>query len=139
MRPIIEVRTVSRPLKEVYAYLADTRNLADWVPGISRLKPLAGSPTVADTVTFTVNGFSNTLTFTAVDAPHRLAYEVGNALVVLPVIIELDQIDDATTRVTKSQTIQPVGFGRILAPLLKRALAKQVGDEADSIKQHVEE
>jgi hypothetical protein len=46
--------------------------------------------------------------------------------------------DDGTTRVTKSQTVQPVGFGRILGPLLKRALGKQVGDEADLIKQHLE-
>jgi uncharacterized protein YndB with AHSA1/START domain len=138
MQPIVEVRSIARPLAEVYAYLADTPNLADWVPGITRLNPLSGSPTAGDVITFTVNGLSNRMTFSAVELQKRLAYEVHNALVILPVVIELEQVDDATTRMTKSQTVQPVGFGRILGPLLKRALGKQVSDEADLIKQQVE-
>lgn len=138
MQSIIEVRAIARPLTEVYVYLTDSRNLEEWLPGISNLKPLAGSPTVGDAVTFTVNGFSNTLTYTAVESPNKLAYEVRNAIVVLPVVIKLERIDDDTTRITKSQTIEPVGFGRILAPLLKRALRKQISVEVDLIKQHLD-
>ena len=73
LQPIVEVRTISRPLTEVYAYLSNTGNLADWVPGISQLKPLTGSPTVGDAVTFTVNRLSNMMTFSAVDSQKKLA------------------------------------------------------------------
>jgi uncharacterized protein YndB with AHSA1/START domain len=70
MQPVVEVRTISRPLADVYACVADTRHLAEWVPGAERLKPLAGSPGAEDVATFDAGGLSNTLTFTAV-APQR--------------------------------------------------------------------
>ena len=139
MQPIVEVRTIAQPLTKVYAYLTDTRNLANWVPGISRLQSLAGPPTVGDSLTFTVNGFSSRMTYTALVAPSKITYEVLNLLCVLPVVVELASIDDATTRMMKLQTIQPIGLGRILGPLLKRALINQVSNEADLIKHHVEQ
>jgi uncharacterized protein YndB with AHSA1/START domain len=69
VQPIVEVRTISRPLADVYAYLTDTRHLADWVPGAERLKPLAGAPRVGDVVTFDVGRMANSLTFTALEPP----------------------------------------------------------------------
>jgi uncharacterized protein YndB with AHSA1/START domain len=138
MQPIVEVRTISRPLTDVYAYLADTRHLAEWIPGASSLKPLAGAPAVGDVVTFDVGRMANSLTFTAVEPPHRLAYDVRNTLVVLPVVIELERIDANATRLTKSQTVEPKGIGRLLGPLLKRGIAQRVSTEADRIKQNLQ-
>jgi hypothetical protein len=42
------------------------------------------------------------------------------------------------TRLTKSQTLQPVSFGRWLGPLRKRGSAQRVGAEADLVKPHLE-
>jgi uncharacterized protein YndB with AHSA1/START domain len=133
MQPVVEVRTIARPLADVYAYLADTRHLAEWVPGASNLKPLAGSPGVGDVVTFDAGGLSNTLTFTTVAPQRKIAYDVRNALVALPVVIELEAIADDTTRLTESQTLQPVGFGRLLGPLLKYGIAQRVNAEAEKV------
>ena len=94
---------------------------------------------MGDVVTFDVGRMANSLTFTALEPPHRLAYDVRNALVVLPVVIELTPIDANTTRMTKSQTVEPVGFGRLLGPLLRRGIAQQVSAEADLIKQPLEQ
>ena len=40
---------------------------------------------------------------------------------------------DDMTRLTKSQTLQPVGFGRLLGPLLKCGIAQRVNAEAEKV------
>jgi hypothetical protein len=54
-------------------------------------------------------------------------------LAVLPVIIEMEASADDMTRLTKSQTLQPVGFGRLLGPLLKCGIAQRVNAEAEKV------
>lgn len=138
MSTIVEARTIARSLPDVYAYLAETRNLDQWIPGATDLKPLAHTPRVGDAVSFRAAGLSNVLTFDGVEPERRLAYTVRSAIVVLPVVIELEAIDAGTTRLTKSQTVEGVGFGRILTPLLKSGIRQRVIIEVDRIKSSLE-
>lgn len=138
MQAIVEVRTINRSLEDVYAYLVDTRHLDQWVPGAADLKPLADPAKPGDVVTFRVSGLTNSLTFNAIEPQRKIAYDVRNALVLLPVIIELEAIAADKTRLTKSQTVQPLGIGRLVGPLLERGIKQRVAVEADSIKHQLE-
>lgn len=126
------VRT-QRPSDEVFAYMADLRNFAEWDPGVRRVSQVDGDGAGPDAVfDVTVGGVGRDLTLwyrTVEYAPPRdlLVVATGKLLVSEDRITV--EIDDAGTVVTYDADLRLNGPLRLADPLLRLVFGR-IGDRA---------
>lgn len=126
------VRT-QRPGDEVFAYMADLRNFAEWDPGVRRVSQVDGDGAGPDAVfDVTVGGVGRDLTLryrTVEYAPPRdlLVVATGKLLVSEDRITV--EIDDAGTEVTYDADLRLNGPLRLADPLLRLVFGR-IGDRA---------
>jgi len=131
-RYVTTVRT-AKPPREVFAYMADLRNFAEWDPGVKAVRQVEGSgggPDAVFDVTVAGIGYDPTLRYVTEehDAPHNLLVVARSA-----VFTSIDRI-----------TVEPDGKGSVLTydadlrlngvlrlgDLGLRLLFAQIGDRA---------
>ncbi|WP_276246936.1 SRPBCC family protein [Haladaptatus sp. YSMS36] len=138
--------TVDRPIEDVYAYISNVENMANWADGVRNVRYVSGAENeVGATYTseYTYSGRTTEMSYeiTAVEPPNRFAM-VGTG----PFPFEGELLLTATptgTRVTNS--IDAGADGRftkvmftVLGPLMRRLMAGQLGKELEILKGELE-
>ena len=118
----------------MFAYLSDFTTTNEWDPGTVRTERVSGDGGVGTTYSNTSSfmGRETALTYEVVE--HRpdslFALRGENATVVANDTMEITPAGEGS-RVTYTADFEFKGFGKLVAPLLKRPL-KKLGDEAES-------
>jgi uncharacterized protein YndB with AHSA1/START domain len=130
-------RTLLAPIDDVWAFLAEPYNLADWWPGIAGIEPdrrglapgarwrirgsdvLPSPPTLVGPGIFRRPGAAGTLLITDVVRGRRIAFQLVSERIEAE--IELEQVDGARTRVG---LVVDAGWGTLRRSFPHRALAR---------------
>jgi hypothetical protein len=117
--------------EDVFSYMADVRNFAEWDPGTERVVQVRGNgsgPDVAYDVTVTTGSRHMTLRYevTEWDPPHRVVLEASKPWAVLRDEIVVDRVD-TDTLVTYDARITLRGPLQIFDRLLDRRF-REVGE-----------
>lgn len=131
-RYITKVRT-QRPSDEVFAYMADLRNFAEWDPGVRRVSQIEGDgagPGAVFDVTVGGVGRDLTLRYRTVEyaPPRDLLVVATGKLLVSEDRITVDA-DDTGTVVTYDADLRLNGPLRLADPLLRLVFGR-IGDRA---------
>ena len=134
--PVIE-RTVitGANIEDVYAYLADFSNAAEWDPGTeSSVARDGGSPKVGQVYDLVVTWGDRSLDMeyqiTALEAPHFIRLFGTGSTTTADDKMELTEVPDGGTAVTYTADIRLRGVLRLVEPFL-RSKFKALGDEAE--------
>ncbi len=131
-RYITTVRT-HRPGDEVFGYLADLRNFAEWDPGVRRVAQIEGDGTGPDAVfDVTVAGVGRDLTLRYVTveyAPPRELLVLAESTLFTSEDRITVEADDAGTVVTYDADLRLNGVLRLADPVLRLVLGR-IGDRA---------
>jgi uncharacterized protein YndB with AHSA1/START domain len=126
--------TVNRPIAEVFAFLADATNDPSWRPQVISLTHVEGAGEGA-TFAQTMKGpggrkINGAFRFTRYEEPNRIDFQViaGPARPVGS--FELREVAPATTEVTFTVDLKPLGLMVLITPLIN----KQVQAEVSNIK-----
>ncbi|MDH3729824.1 MAG: SRPBCC family protein [Acidimicrobiia bacterium] len=138
MPKIQETRTVSRPRSEVFSYVADFANIAQWDPGVTASERIdKGALRVGSSFTLMVRFGSQQLpmvySITSLTADSCVELEgVGEKL---KAIDEIRFSDAAAggTRIDYSADLRFKGFLRLLSPFMGRTLRKVGGEALDGL------
>jgi uncharacterized protein YndB with AHSA1/START domain len=119
---------IRRPIADVFAYLTDPSKESSWHSDVREAKPLTNGPTGVGTRTgyaFPGPGRLHRTVgrVTAFDPPRSatIALESGPMGMRPTVTLRFEQVEGGT-RFTRAVDIAPTGVGRLLAPLLGRAV-----------------
>jgi carbon monoxide dehydrogenase subunit G len=131
-RYITKVRT-GRPADEVFGYLADLRNFAEWDPGVRRVTQVEGDGAGPDAVfDVTVAGVGRDLTLryrTVEYAPTRDLLVLAESTLFTSEDRITVEVDDAGTVVTYDADLRLNGVLRLADPGLRLVFGR-IGDRA---------
>ncbi len=127
-RYVTKVRT-RRSADEVFAYMADLRNFAEWDPGVKKVVQIVGDGGGPDTE-FDVTVTGTTLRYVTREhvAPHQLLVVAESSTLVSTDRVTVETADDATI-VTYDADLQLKGVFKVLGPALSLAFGR-IGDRA---------
>ena len=127
-RYVTKVRT-ARPADEVFAYMADLRNFAEWDPGVKKVVQVEGDGGGPGTeVDVTVSG--TTLRYVTKEhvAPSHLLVVAESSTLVSTDRVTV-AVDGDGTMVTYDAELQLKGVFKVLGPVLRLAFGR-IGDRA---------
>jgi uncharacterized protein YndB with AHSA1/START domain len=140
--------TVDRPIGDVFAYLADGRNMHEWVSGVGEVTVVEGTRGTADAVYEYDYADGNRVermrtTATTFDRPTRLVLEGESESYPFESDFGLEARDDGGTVVTFRLAAGADGaFTRVVftlfAPLLRRFMRKRMTTELETLRANVE-
>jgi uncharacterized protein YndB with AHSA1/START domain len=137
--------TIDRPIKEVFAFLADGTNDPKFSPRMQQIaKTTDGPPGVGTRYASTVKDAGMTtqreFEYTAFDEPSRIRWveRSKNAVTVPDGGYDLAPAGEGQTELSFFNEFEGHGVGKLLAPLALRSARKGAGDFARSIKAAVE-
>jgi carbon monoxide dehydrogenase subunit G len=127
-RYVTKVRT-QRPADEVFAYMADLRNFAEWDPGVKQVVQVVGDGGGPGTE-FDVAVTGTTLRYVTRehDAPHQLLVVAESTTLVSTDRVTVETADGATI-VTYDADLQLKGIFKVLGPVLSLSFGR-IGDRA---------
>ncbi|MFF4055342.1 SRPBCC family protein [Streptomyces sp. NPDC001668] len=132
---------VDRPVREVFAYLADGRNDPQFSPRVLRIERIPETPTAVGTVfrsTVKDAGMKTAREFriTELEAPVRIRWtEVSkNSVTVREGGYDLEALADGRTRVQIFNVLEGHGLGKLLVGLALAAARKDAPDFGTRIK-----
>ena len=133
---------VNRPIDEVWSFVADVEHMDRWVKGISETKrPTDGELDVGSTFTsnFTHGAriFDVTHRVTEHGPPSRLGTESTEGPFQYSSVLHLEESDGAT-RVTNILRAGSGGASRLLAPVLRWGMRRQLSKELKDLKRVIE-
>lgn len=146
MATITRSTTIARPADEVFAYLDDLEAHAEWQEAIESVKVVTDGPTRVGTEveeTRAMGGgkrnFEMRWRVTEHDpVSRRSGFETVDAKLMKPNgVISVAAVGDAS-EVTFSMDPNPVGFGRLLAPLMSRDVGRTIEADLARLKQRLE-
>ncbi len=125
---VTKVRT-QRPADEVFAYMADLRNFAEWDPGVKKVVQIVGDGGGPATE-FDVSVSGTTLRYVTKEhvAPQHLLVVAESATLVSTDRVTVESTDDGTV-VTYDADLQLKGVFKMLGPVLALAFGR-IGDRA---------
>jgi carbon monoxide dehydrogenase subunit G len=127
-RYVTKVRTARAP-KDVFAYMADLRNFAEWDPGVKKAVQVegdGGGPTSSFDVT--VSGTTLRYVTTEYHEPRNLLVVAESATLVSTDRVTVEAVDGGSV-VTYDADLRLKGLLRVADPLLKLAFGR-IGDRA---------
>ena len=139
--------TVDRPIEDVFAYLADGRNMHEWVSGVGEVAVVEGTPGTADAVyeyDYTDGGRTERMRTTATTFEHPTRLVLDGESASYPFESDLRLADrDGGTHVTFRLAAGADGaFTRavftLFAPLLRRFMRKRMTTELEALRANVE-
>lgn len=124
--------TVSRPIEEAFAYVADFETVAEWDPGVQaaeRQTPGVEGVGAAYRVVATFRGREIPMTYETVehDPPHRVVLVGEGANIHARDAITFEAVDATTTRITYQAEFKLRWPWRLLEPFL-RGTFRRLGD-----------
>ncbi|MFM2077153.1 MAG: hypothetical protein RJA49_1043 [Actinomycetota bacterium] len=131
-RYVTKVRT-ARPAAEVFAYMADLRNFAEWDPGVRRVVQVEGDG-AGPGAAFDVTVSGTTLRYRTVEhrSPSDLLVVAESSMLVSTDHVTVAVIEDGAaggTLVTYDAELHLKGVAKVAAPLLSLAFGR-IGDRA---------
>ena len=124
-----------RPLEEVFSYLADFRNVADWDPSITESVLLSDGDAVAVGARFRVTTKTSVSEVvleyetTRLDSPHMVGLRGENNSVVSVDTITLTEDGSRGCSVTYDAVLELKGIRKLADPLLELGF-RRLGDKA---------
>ena len=145
MATITKSIVVQRPADEVFAYLDDLEAHGEWQDGIESIKVVTEGPTHVGTEveeTRTVGGGQRVemrWRVTEHDAgTRRSAFETIESKMMKPSgVISVAQAGESS-EVTFSFDPNPIGFGKVIAPLMRRNVVKTIDGDLARLKARLE-
>jgi carbon monoxide dehydrogenase subunit G len=132
--------TVSRPIDDVFDYLADARNEPDWLPGCLRVEKTSAGP-VGLGSTF-VGHYRRAgrveLELVAFERPRRVTFRARARIVGFDDAVDLSETDSGT-RVDARMTARARGVMRLATPLMARTMRRQFAANWDHLRHALEE
>lgn len=125
--------TVATPLEEVFSYLADFSNTAEWDPGVESAEHTTGGDIGPASTFHLVTNFRGRqipvdYEIASYDPPNRLVFTGDGKRFEGTDDIQLTPVDDNTTKVTWTADFGLKGAARLMEPFLKGTF--------DDISQH---
>lgn len=118
---------IARPPAEVFSYIADIRNDPSWhtdVLEVSSSTDVVGPGTVFNVKVKPSMGVSEgTMTVSRFE-PGKLIEFQGRMGKMAPTVTNICEPETQGTRVTRRVELEPLGFMRVMTPLIKRMIAK---------------
>lgn len=123
--------TVERAIDEVFAYLADGRNNVRWRDGVLEIEPATEATGEGVTYRQVLKGpagrpIRGDYRITRHDRPHTLEFAVIAGPARPTGRFRLEPAGDGRTRVTFVLELEPRGPSRLLAPLIRRQMQREV-------------
>lgn len=128
--------TIAAPADRVWAVLTDWSGMSRWMPGAEELRGPT-PPKAGGTLTFTARGAERTSTITELDPGRALTLTSRQGPVTAHYRYRLDPAGD-TTRASLVADIVVHGPLRLLAPTIRRSIAKEDGGQLAALKRVVE-
>jgi uncharacterized membrane protein len=145
MATITNSIVVERAPDEVFAYLDDLEAHREWQDGIESIKVVTDGPTHVGTEveeTRVVGGGQKVAMRWRVTehdpATRRSAFDTIEGKMMLPSGVISVAPAGEHSEVTFSMDMNPVGFGKVLAPLMKRSVTKEVEGDLARLKARLE-
>ena len=140
---VVESIEIDRPVEEVFAYVANPKNLPEWSTLAIEVKD-APEP-IGEGDTFTAVGKFLGRRF---ETPYeRASYEpnrrytdraTGGPVPDQEWTYTFEEVSEGTTRLTRAAEGEPGGFFKLADPLIERALKRQVRADLETIKDLLE-
>ncbi len=125
---------VARPRSEVFDLMADARNETAWNSQVTRSDLVSGEPIGQGTQFVTVNrGQSYDATITTYDIPNEIVFDVvGKTLKIVGRFKFADSGEN--TLVRASFELQPLGFMKLVLPLIAPSVRRDFPKQLNSFK-----
>ena len=132
---------VARPIDKVWRFVADVETMDRWVKGIEQTERPAGELEVGSMFASKfIHGsrtFDVTHRVTAYDPPNRLGTESTDGPFQYSSVLRLEESGGAT-RVTNALQAGSGGASRLLAPVLRWGMRRQLSKELKDLKRAIE-
>ncbi len=134
---------IERPLKEVFEFVADSRNDPRWCPPVIEVQQTKGSgpgPGAEYSFSTKPGPIKTTGSFRIVDfTPNeRLYYEGENGIARFNYEYDFTADGENATSIRMSSTLAPKGFWRALQPMMHMASKKVTQEEFRNLKKLLE-
>lgn len=128
--------SIARPVDEVWSLITDWSRAAEWWPRVLDVDgPLSVEP--GDMLTFSYQDTPSSATIDVVDEPSRLVIRRVNGPVTATFAYRLEPGADSTTVSLRAELAAEQAL-RVVAPLLRRALAHTDRSQLDLLKRLAE-
>jgi carbon monoxide dehydrogenase subunit G len=131
--------TITRPIEEVFDYLADARNEPRWLPGARSVAKTSEGP-VGQGTTF-IGQYSRAgrvdLELVEFQRPTRVTFRAHSSIVDFDDVVDLTS-QDGVTRLEAHMTAQPRGAMRLVAPIMGRTMSRQFSGNWDHLRSALE-
>jgi len=145
MATITHSVTVNRSPDEVYAYLDDLSKHPEWQTAIESREILTDGPTRVGTevkdVRVVGGGRKVNMRWRVTEhdpSGRRSAFETVEGQMMKPSGVISVSPADGGSEVTFTMDTHPVGFGKLLAPLMHRDVRKTISEDHERLKQRLE-
>ena len=133
---------VERPIEEVFAYLTDPAKIPDWQSSaleahIEGGGPMRAGSTVLEQRKFLGRRMESTMEVLEYEPPRRFRIKVSSGPVPFEVTNTLSAADGGT-RINAALEGEPGGFFRLAEPLVARAIARELRNNLEQLKDLME-
>jgi uncharacterized membrane protein len=144
MATITRSTNIARPAEEVFAYLDDFTARGEWRDGVKSINVIGDGPTKVGTEveeTRVMGGREIEMRWRVTEhdpVARRSAFETVESKMMKPSgVISVASVGDGS-EVTFSMDTNPVGLGRLLAPMMNRQATSTIEGDLARLKRHLE-
>src|SRR5919199_1090308 len=145
MATITRSVNIARPADEVFSYLDDFTARGEWRDGVKSINVVGDGPTQVGTEveeTRVMGGREIDMRWRVTEhdpVARRSAFETIESKMMKPSgVISVASVGDGS-EVTFSMNTNPVGFGKLLAPLMNRDVGRTIEADLARLKQRLEQ
>jgi carbon monoxide dehydrogenase subunit G len=128
---------IDRPPSEVFPFVTDPSRFGEWQRGVLSGR-VAGEPAVGSTCTMTrkIGGAArqSTSQITEYEPPVRWAIRGVDGSIRAHVIVQVEPLEDARSRVTIDLQFSSHGLGKLMAPMVVSRARKEVPVSCQNLK-----
>ena len=135
--------TIARAPEDVFAYLDDLGRRPEWQLDITSTRVLTEGPTgvgteVEETRMMGRRSVTMRWLVTSHDPPRRSAFETYQASMLKPSGVITVEASEGGSRVTFEMEPNPIGFAKLMMPMISRQIRKNVAADLDRLKRNLE-
>lgn len=131
--------TIQRPVEEVFAYMSNAENDQHWRTNVKWIEREGGGErsdvgtVYRQKIKGPLGGFRADLRYTEYEKNRRLSFETIKGVVSPTASIDFEPVDDSTSTVHFRWRWEPKGFGKVLAPLLRKPIEGNMHASYDNL------
>jgi carbon monoxide dehydrogenase subunit G len=131
--------TISRPVEDVFDYVADPRNEPQWLPGAASVEKTGDGELGLGSAFVGEYGRAGRVELQIVEfqRPSRVTFRARSRIVHFDDAVQLASVDGGT-RLSARMTAVPQGFMRLFAPLMARTMRRQFASNWDHLRRALE-